>query len=117
MIFTDLDALTAYRMHTPKWATAPTSGAGAASGGGRANRPGVQALYLASQRRCAHRPCGSASPPAAGSKPPNVGMAPRAQRRGAATRRRERPGEPVRRHPAIAAAGEGAQDAPRHWYA
>lgn len=35
-----------YRMHTPKWAVAPTSGAGAASQGGRANRKGVEALYL-----------------------------------------------------------------------
>ena len=33
-------------MHTPRWATAPTSGAGAAAHGGRANRPGVAALYL-----------------------------------------------------------------------
>jgi len=47
MILTDLGPLTAYRVHTPKWATAPTSGAGAATHGGRANRPGVQALYLA----------------------------------------------------------------------
>ena len=36
-----------YRMHTPKWAVSPMSGAGAASFGGRANRPGVPALYLA----------------------------------------------------------------------
>ena len=47
MIFTDLDSVTAYRMHTPKWASTPTSGAGAAIHGGRANRPGTQALYLA----------------------------------------------------------------------
>ncbi len=47
MILTRLDALTVYRMHTPKWAFAPTSGAGAAQHGGRANRPGVAALYLA----------------------------------------------------------------------
>ena len=40
-----LDA-TAYRVHTPRWAHAPLSGAGAARGGGRANRPGVPALYL-----------------------------------------------------------------------
>ena len=40
MILTDLGSVTAYRMHTPKWATAPTSGAGAATHGGRANRPG-----------------------------------------------------------------------------
>ena len=42
MILTDLSSVTAYRMHTPKWATAPTSGAGAATHGGRANRPGIQ---------------------------------------------------------------------------
>lgn len=47
MILTRLQNLTAYRMHTPKWAVAPTSGAGAAKHGGRANRPGVAALYLA----------------------------------------------------------------------
>jgi RES domain-containing protein len=47
MILTDVDSLTAYRMHTPKWAATPASGAGAATHGGRANRPGVQALYLA----------------------------------------------------------------------
>ena len=29
MIFTNLDSVTAYRMQTPKWATAPTSGVGA----------------------------------------------------------------------------------------
>ena len=39
MILTDLGPVTAYRMHTPKWATAPTSGAGAAAHGGRVNRP------------------------------------------------------------------------------
>ena len=47
MIFTSLDEVPAYRMHTPKWAAMPTSGAGAALHGGRANRPGVAALYLA----------------------------------------------------------------------
>ncbi len=47
MILTRLDNLPAYRMHTPKWAVTPTSGAGAAQQGGRANRPGVAALYLA----------------------------------------------------------------------
>ncbi|SDR55186.1 hypothetical protein SAMN05443245_7622 [Paraburkholderia fungorum] len=30
MILTNLSGLTAYRMHVPKWAVAPTSGAGAA---------------------------------------------------------------------------------------
>ena len=47
MILTALGPLTAYRMHTPKWATAPTSGTGAATHGGRANRTGTLALYLA----------------------------------------------------------------------
>lgn len=46
MIFTRLERLTAYRMHAPKWAVAPTRG-GAARHGGRANRPGVAAIYLA----------------------------------------------------------------------
>lgn len=46
MILTNLESLTAYRMHTPKWASQPTSGQGAAAHGGRANRPGVAALYL-----------------------------------------------------------------------
>ena len=47
MILTRLFNLTVYRMHLPKWAVAPTSGDGAARHGGRANRPGVSALYLA----------------------------------------------------------------------
>jgi RES domain-containing protein len=47
MIVTGLGKITAYRMHTPKWATMPTSGSGAASVGGRANRIGTPALYLA----------------------------------------------------------------------
>ena len=47
MIFTSLEQATAYRMHVPKWAMMPTSGAGAATHGGRANRPGIAALYLA----------------------------------------------------------------------
>lgn len=46
MILADLGPVTAYRIHTPRWATAPTSGAGAAAHGGRANRPGIAALYL-----------------------------------------------------------------------
>lgn len=37
---------TFYRMHTPRWAHRPTSGAGAALYGGRLNRKGVEALYL-----------------------------------------------------------------------
>ena len=36
-----------YRAHTPEWAGRPTSGAGAARKGGRFNREGVEALYLA----------------------------------------------------------------------
>lgn len=46
MILTDLNLITAYRMHTPKWAISPNSGAGAALCGGRLNRPGIEALYL-----------------------------------------------------------------------
>lgn len=46
MIFTDLKDIVAYRMHLPKWAVAPMSGAGAALYGGRLNRPGTEALYL-----------------------------------------------------------------------
>ena len=39
MILTELGPVTAYRMHTPRWATAPTSGAGAAAhGGGRTDQ-------------------------------------------------------------------------------
>ncbi len=38
---------TGYRAHDPRWAFAPTSGAGAAKRGGRFNRQGVEALYLA----------------------------------------------------------------------
>lgn len=47
MILTELDNAIVYRMHTPKWASLPVSGAGAAKHGGRANRPGIAALYLA----------------------------------------------------------------------
>jgi len=47
MILTALVEAEAYRMHTPRWASAPTSGSGAAAFGGRANRPTVPALYLA----------------------------------------------------------------------
>ena len=36
-----------YRYLTPKWAYVPLSGAGAAGDGGRFNRVGVEALYLA----------------------------------------------------------------------
>ncbi|MBV8911755.1 MAG: RES domain-containing protein [Acetobacteraceae bacterium] len=37
----------AYRAHDPRWAWTPTSGEGAAAKGGRFNRVGVPALYLA----------------------------------------------------------------------
>jgi RES domain-containing protein len=47
MILKALRGLTAYRMHVPKWAVAPTSGAGAAKHGGRANCVGMSAIYLA----------------------------------------------------------------------
>jgi len=62
MILTELGPVTAYRMHTPKWATAPTSGAGAAVQGGRANRPGTQALYLALEAETAVREYQALSP-------------------------------------------------------
>jgi len=39
-------AAAAYRVHDPKWAFMPTSGAGAGEHGGRLNRVGVPALYL-----------------------------------------------------------------------
>ncbi|WP_243856825.1 RES family NAD+ phosphorylase [Paraburkholderia sp. BL6665CI2N2] len=47
MILTAISRITAYRMHAPKWAVAATSGAGAGKHGGRANRIGPSALYLA----------------------------------------------------------------------
>jgi RES domain-containing protein len=47
VIRTRLDNLSAYRMHVPKWAAMPLSGEGAAQHGGRANRPGIAAIYLA----------------------------------------------------------------------
>lgn len=62
MILTELGPVTAYRMHTPRWATAPTSGAGAAAHGGRANRPGVSALYLALEPETAVREYQQLSP-------------------------------------------------------
>lgn len=45
MIFTEWRGI-AYRVHDPKWAYDPISGRGAGVHGGRANRPGVDALYL-----------------------------------------------------------------------
>jgi len=62
MILTGLGSLTAYRMHTPRWATAATSGAGAAAHGGRANRPGTDALYLALEPETAVREYQQLSP-------------------------------------------------------
>ena len=62
MIFTDLAPITAYRMHVPKWAATPTSGAGAALHGGRANRPGTAALYLALEAETAIREYQQLSP-------------------------------------------------------
>lgn len=50
-----LNNVTVYRMHLPKWAVAPTRGAGAAKYGGRANRPGTDALYLALEPETAVR--------------------------------------------------------------
>ncbi|MPZ20160.1 MAG: RES domain-containing protein [Luteitalea sp.] len=47
MILSELaEGTVAYRAHDPKWAIAPTSGAGAARAGGRFNQPGIEALYL-----------------------------------------------------------------------
>ena len=62
MILTDLGPITAYRMHPPKWASAPTSGAGAAAHGGRANRPGTPAFYLALEADTAVREYQQVSP-------------------------------------------------------
>jgi RES domain-containing protein len=62
MILAAPDPVVAYRMHTPRWATAPTSGAGAAAHGGRANRPGVAALYLALEPETAVREYQQLSP-------------------------------------------------------
>ena len=38
-----------FRYLTPNWAYLPLSGAGAASAGGRFNRPGMEALYLSAE--------------------------------------------------------------------
>lgn len=42
-----------FRMLTPKWAHAPTSGAGAALYGGRVNRPGIDAVYVSTDAQTA----------------------------------------------------------------
>lgn len=62
MILTALGPITAWRMHTPRWAVAPTSGAGAAAHGGRANRPGTPALYLSLETETAVREYQQLSP-------------------------------------------------------
>ena len=51
----DLEDVTVYRMHVPRWAVAPTSGAGAGKHGGRVNRSGLDALYLAMETETAIR--------------------------------------------------------------
>nr|WP_295105803.1 RES domain-containing protein [uncultured Caulobacter sp.] len=56
-----------HRYLTPRWAYLPTSGAGAASQGGRFNRPGVEALYLSVAPQTAldeYRQDASITPPA-----------------------------------------------------
>ncbi|WP_457155484.1 RES family NAD+ phosphorylase, partial [Mesorhizobium sp. P5_C1] len=56
-----------HRYLTPKWAYVPTSGGGAAIDGGRFNRPGVEALYLARAPQTAleeYRQGASITPPA-----------------------------------------------------
>lgn len=62
MILTNLGPITVYRMLVPRWASTPTSGAGAALHGGRANRPGTQALYLALEAETAVREYQQLSP-------------------------------------------------------
>ncbi len=51
-----------FRAHTPQWASRPASGAGAASKGGRFNRPGVGALYLSLDELTALREYQQTSP-------------------------------------------------------
>jgi RES domain-containing protein len=56
-----------HRYLTPRWSFRPTSGAGAAIGGGRFNRPGAEALYLARAPQTAldeYRQGASITPPA-----------------------------------------------------
>ena len=47
MITRSLDGAAFFRMLSPRWSWAPTSGDGAALQGGRLNRKGTPALYLA----------------------------------------------------------------------
>jgi RES domain-containing protein len=53
---------TYFRLLTPRWAHQPTSGAGAARHGGRMNRPGTEALYLAADIETAAAEFKQASP-------------------------------------------------------
>lgn len=56
-----------HRYLTPRWAHMPESGAGAAIGGGRFNRPGIEALYLSMSAQTAleeYRQAASITPPA-----------------------------------------------------
>ena len=56
-----------HRFHSPEWAHLPLSGAGAAIGGGRFNRPGIEALYLSDGPATAlaeYRQGASIAPPA-----------------------------------------------------
>jgi RES domain-containing protein len=56
MIFRSIAADTPfYRALTPRWAHMPESGAGAAVAGGRFNRPGIEARYLADSPEAALR--------------------------------------------------------------
>lgn len=51
-----------HRAFTPRWAHAPESGAGAALAGGRFNRPGAEARYLAATPETALAECPGESP-------------------------------------------------------
>ncbi|WP_420224124.1 RES family NAD+ phosphorylase [Pigmentiphaga litoralis] len=63
MILCDLPAgTTLFRAHTPRWASRPRSGAGAAVRGGRFNREGVAALYLSLEELTALREYQQTSP-------------------------------------------------------
>jgi RES domain-containing protein len=53
MIETHLANQVFYRMPTPRWSWAPTSGDGAAGQGGRLNRKGTPALYLSADTQTA----------------------------------------------------------------
>ncbi|KAB7769737.1 RES family NAD+ phosphorylase [Xanthomonas maliensis] len=55
-------ACTLYRAFTPRWAAEPLSGAGAARSGGRFNRFGQPALYLAMELQTAAAEYGQAAP-------------------------------------------------------